>query len=169
MEVDALPRARHRFAFELLAAKDAKREVAHANAAAPTFDELARIESGDSGELRPRAVNLHVDMGRVEAEHARQFVEFDPALRGGFMARMHVGRAGSREHDEAVVMDALAEIDRATANMQQRAHVLFVLANQEVEPLRRAPKTPGNVSTDVEPLRASARRQAASPTDTSSP
>jgi hypothetical protein len=40
-------------------------------------------------------------------------------------------------------MGALAEIDRAAAYIQQRTHVLFVLANQEVEPLRRRPQSGG--------------------------
>ena len=55
MHADARLAARHRLAFEALAAHDAEREIAEADAAAPPLDQLTHVQPGSAANwLRAR-------------------------------------------------------------------------------------------------------------------
>lgn len=105
--------------------------------AAAALDEFGGAGRQQRQELRAGAVDLHVDVRFVEAEHPREHVELDPAARRRVVARLRIGEARARERHEAVVMRARAEIDRAAARVQRRRHVLLVAAHREIDALRQ--------------------------------
>ncbi len=120
-----------------IAAHDAKCERAEAHPAAAALDEFGGAGRQQRQELRAGAVDLHIDVRFVEAEHPREHVELDPAARRRVVARLRIGEARARERHEAVVMRARAEIDRAAARVQRRRHGLLVAAHREIDALRQ--------------------------------